>query len=89
MALHLLYLVSGAGYNMLCGFCLHAICKFIAAKSTSLYRTVLKKLTLCHVITLRDKTMVKDVLCAVHISMLERLCMPICLSLLILKNPKC
>lgn len=53
-------------------FCLHAICKFIAVISTSCYRLVLKKLTLCYGITLRDKTMIKDVLCAVHICLLER-----------------
>lgn len=67
MALHLLCLVSGAGYTAL-----HAICKFIAVISTSFYRLVLKKLTLCYGITLRDKTMIKDVLCAVHIGLLER-----------------
>jgi len=41
-------------------------------KSTSCYRLVLRKLTLSYVITLRDKTVVKDILCAVHISVLKR-----------------
>lgn len=48
-------------------FCLYAMSKFIASKSTSWYRLVLKKLTLCYVITLRDKTVAKYILCAVHI----------------------
>ena len=65
-------------------FCLHAICKFIAAKSTSCYRLVLKKLTLFYVATLRIKLRL-DILCAVRIGMLERWCMPICLSVLILQ----
>lgn len=48
-------------------FCLYAISKFIAAKSTSWYRLLLKKLTLCYVIILRDKTVAKYILCAVRI----------------------
>lgn len=34
---------------------------------------------------MRDKTVLKDLLCAVYISVLDGWCMPICLSVLILK----
>lgn len=52
-------------------FCLHAMCTFIAANSTSCYRLVLKELTLCYVVTLKDRTVFKDISCAVHISVLD------------------
>lgn len=84
MALHLWYLVSGTGYTTLCAFCFHAICKFITAKSTSCCRLVLKKFTLCYVITLRGKTVVKDILWCLY-QHVRKMMHAICLSVLILK----
>lgn len=68
MTLHFLYLVSGAGYITLCAFASMQFA-FVAAKSTSFSRLMLRKLTLYYV--MRDKTVVKDLLCAVHISVLD------------------
>lgn len=81
MALHLLYLFLCWVYHT-AWLCLYAISKFIAAKSTSWYRFVLKKLTLCYVITLGDKTVAKNISCAV---MVKRQHKPICFSVLNLK----